>query len=303
MARNVEDLALLLSVIAGPSRRAPLSLETPGVGVRAAAARRPGRRTRRALGRPRRRVRRSTTPSPTWSARRPRCSRRTGPSVEDAHPVLHSADAAFRTLRAWLFQHRFRTLLEKRPDGFKPSLRDNILLGADLTGDDVARAYQQLTSIHDRMRAFFETVRRAGPAGEPGAAVQRRRGVPRRHQRRAPGDVPRLDAVGVPHHRHRLPGDLRARGLHARGLAGRASSWSAPPAASGGCSRSRTPSSRPPASVTGDPRSEPAHDPPRSGSASTPAARSPTSWPSTRRPASSRSPRRRRRRATRRSGS
>ena len=30
MARNVEDLALLLSVIAGPSRRAPLSLDTPG---------------------------------------------------------------------------------------------------------------------------------------------------------------------------------------------------------------------------------------------------------------------------------
>ena len=30
MARSVEDLALLLSVIAGPSRRAPLSLEAPG---------------------------------------------------------------------------------------------------------------------------------------------------------------------------------------------------------------------------------------------------------------------------------
>ena len=70
--------------------------------------------------------------------------------------MLHSADAAFRTLRAWLFQHRFRALLEKRPDGFKQSLKDNILLGADLSGEDVARAYQQLTSIHDRMRAFFE---------------------------------------------------------------------------------------------------------------------------------------------------
>ena len=80
-----------------------------------------------------------------------------GASVEDAHPVLHSADAAFRTLRAWLFQYRFRSLLEKRPDGFKQSLKDNIRLGADLTGADVARAYQQLTSIHDRMRAFFET--------------------------------------------------------------------------------------------------------------------------------------------------
>ena len=45
-----------------------------------------------------------------------------GATVEDAHPVLHSADAAFRTLRAWVFQSRFRALLEKRPDGFKQSL-------------------------------------------------------------------------------------------------------------------------------------------------------------------------------------
>jgi len=56
-----------------------------------------------------------------------------------------------------VFQYRFSTLLEKRPDAFKQSLRDNILLGADLSGADVARAYQQLTSIQDRMRAFFET--------------------------------------------------------------------------------------------------------------------------------------------------
>jgi len=80
-----------------------------------------------------------------------------GASVEEAHPVLHSADAAFRTLRAWVFHHRFRTLLDKRPEAFKPSLRENIELGADLTGADVARAYQQLTSLHDRMRSFFQS--------------------------------------------------------------------------------------------------------------------------------------------------
>jgi amidase len=80
-----------------------------------------------------------------------------GASVEDAAPVLHGADAAFRTLRAWLFQYRFRSLLEKRPEAFKPSLRDNIEAGADLSGFDVAQAYQRLTSIQDRMRVFFES--------------------------------------------------------------------------------------------------------------------------------------------------
>ena len=156
MARSVEDLAFLLSVIAGPSRRAPLSLESPGstfapplhgdlTGVRVALSTDLGgaftvdHAVAEVIG------------------RQAQVFEAAGATVEGAHPVLHSADAAFRTMRAWLFQARFRTLLEKRPDGFKQSLKDNILLGADLTGGDVARAYQQLTSIHDRMRAFFET--------------------------------------------------------------------------------------------------------------------------------------------------
>ena len=156
MARNVEDLALLLSVLAGPSRRAPLSLETPGAvfappvhgdlaGVRVALSIDLGGAFQ--------------VDHAVADVIRAQAGvlEAQGASVEDAHPVLHSADAAFRTLRAWLFQYRFHTLLEKRPDGFKPSLRDNILLGADLTGGDVAKAYQQLTSIQDRMRAFFET--------------------------------------------------------------------------------------------------------------------------------------------------
>jgi len=156
MARTVEDLAFLLSVMAGPSRRAPSSLEAPGstfappldgdlAGVRVALSVDLGGAFQ---------VERSVADVVAAQAG---VLEEAGATVEDAHPVLHSADAAFRTMRAWVFQARFATLLEKRPDAFKPSLRDNILLGADLTGLDVARAFQQLTSIHDRMRAFFET--------------------------------------------------------------------------------------------------------------------------------------------------
>ena len=156
MARSVEDLALLLSVLAGPTPRAPLSLETSGsafapplqgdlAGLRVALSVDLGGafQVDHAVADVVR------AQAAVFEAH--------GASVEDAHPVLHSADAAFRTLRAWLFHYRFRTLLDKRPDSFKPSLRDNILLGADLSGADIARTYQQLTSIHDRMRAFFET--------------------------------------------------------------------------------------------------------------------------------------------------
>jgi amidase len=156
MARTVEDLALLLSVVAGPSRRAPLSLEAPGstfapplrgdlTGVRVALSVDLGGAF--AVDRAVAEVVRAQA-SVLESA---------GATVEDAAPVLHSADAAFRTLRAWVFHTRFRALLDKRPDGFKDTLRANILEGADLTAGDVARAYQQLTSVADRMRAFFET--------------------------------------------------------------------------------------------------------------------------------------------------
>ncbi len=158
MARTVEDLAFLLSVIAGPSSRAPLSLEAPG------SAFAPPLRTDAGLSGVR--VALSTDLGGAFQvdhavaevvAAQAAVFTDAGATVEDAHPVLHSADAAFRTLRAWMFQHRFRALLDKRPDGFKQSLKDNILLGADLSGEDVAVAFQQLTSIHDRMRAFFET--------------------------------------------------------------------------------------------------------------------------------------------------
>lgn len=156
MARNVDDLALLLSVIAGPSTRAPMSLEAPGAtfsaplqgdlaGVRVALSVDLGAAF--------------AVDNAVAAVIKDQAAvfEGAGATVEDAHPVLHSADAAFRTLRAWVFQHRFRTLLAKRPDGFKQSLRDNITAGADLTGEDIARAYQQLTSIQDRMRTFFET--------------------------------------------------------------------------------------------------------------------------------------------------
>jgi amidase len=156
MARNVEDLALLLSVIAGPSRRAPLALEAPGTafappvvgdlrGVRVALSVDLGGMFE---------VDHAVS---SLVKEQVAVFEGAGANVEDAAPVLHGADAAFRTLRAWLFDYRFRRLLEKRPGAFKAALRDNITEGADLSGFDVAQALQRLTSIQDRIRVFFES--------------------------------------------------------------------------------------------------------------------------------------------------
>jgi amidase len=156
MARNVDDLALLLSVIAGPSRRAPTSLETPGSAFAPPVADTDLRGLRIALtvdlgGA-------LAVDSAVAQIVRDQATalEGLGATVEAAYPSLPSADQAFRTLRAWQFYNRFSRLVAHRPDGFKQSLRDNIKLGEALTGEDVARAYRQATTTMDRMRVFFE---------------------------------------------------------------------------------------------------------------------------------------------------
>jgi amidase len=155
MARTVDDLALLLSVIAGPTTRSRLALEAPGSTFAP-----PLQGTLRGL-----RVALSVDLGGAFQvdAQVADVVRRAGSTFADAgahvaddHLDVTGADAVFRTLRAWLFQHRFATMLEKRPEGFKPSLAENIRAGADLTGQDVARAFQRMTSLAEKVRLFFE---------------------------------------------------------------------------------------------------------------------------------------------------
>jgi len=80
---------------------------------------------------------------------------RAGARVHDAAPDLTLADDTFRTLRAWHLQSSYGGLLAAHPDAVKTSLADNIRLGADLTGADVARAYAQRSALAETMRTFF----------------------------------------------------------------------------------------------------------------------------------------------------
>lgn len=156
MARNVGDLALLLSVIAGPDPRTPLALETPGLTFGAP------------LGTDLRGVRVALSIDLGGAFEvdhdvaniidEQRAAFETaGADVEEAHPTLTGAEDTFRTLRAWLFQHRFAAMLKANPDSFKASLADNIRAGADLTGEDIARAYEARTRLSERVRTFFES--------------------------------------------------------------------------------------------------------------------------------------------------
>jgi len=156
MARNVGDLALLLSVLAGPDPRAPHALGDPGAtfappvtgslaGVRVALSVDLGGAFE---------VDDEVAAVVSSSAA---ALAGAGAAVTDAHPVLTEADDTFRTLRAWHFQARFGALLAEHPDAFKQSLADNIRAGEGLSGADVARAYAQRTALSERMRTFFES--------------------------------------------------------------------------------------------------------------------------------------------------
>ncbi|QIX28796.1 amidase [Nocardioides sp. JQ2195] len=154
LARNVGDLALLLSVQAGPDPRAPLALGDPG-----SAFAPPLRGSLEGV-----RVGLSVDLGGAFEvdAQVARVVEESassfsgaGAQVVRAHPDLGLAEDTFRTLRAWHFQAKFGRLLAENPGSFKDSLADNIRAGESLTGADVARAYAQRTALAERMRLFF----------------------------------------------------------------------------------------------------------------------------------------------------
>ncbi len=154
MARTVSDLALLLSVMAGPSPYAPLAATEPGTAFAP-----PLHGSLRGL-----RVAFSPDLGGAFAVEESVTSvleahRATfadaGAEVTETHPDVTGADEAFRTLRAWAFWVQHGQTLQQHPDGFKPALADNIRAGEHLTGDDVARAYAARTALLDRMRVFF----------------------------------------------------------------------------------------------------------------------------------------------------
>ncbi|MDQ6522501.1 amidase family protein [Nocardioides sp. LHD-245] len=154
MARNVGDLALLLSVMAGPDPRAPQALGDPGASFASPEpAKLAGLRVALSVDLGGALEVDHEVAAVVEDAGRALAA--AGASVGSAYPDLSLAEDTFRTLRAWHFQAKLGSLLAAHPDAFKPSLADNIRAGESLTGADIARAYTQRTALSETMRLFF----------------------------------------------------------------------------------------------------------------------------------------------------
>jgi amidase len=154
MARTVGDVALMLSAMAGPDRRAPNAVAEPGdrfraplgrdfKGVRIAWSRDLGglpvdRRVTNVLDAQR----------ATFAA--------LGCHVEDGEPDFAEARQVFQVQRALSFATRYGPLLERHRDQIKDTVIWNIEEGQKLTAREIGEVDQARTRLYHRVREFME---------------------------------------------------------------------------------------------------------------------------------------------------
>jgi amidase len=155
IARTVTDAALLLSVIAGPDARSPISILQPGSifspplerefkGVRVAWCKDLG-------GLPFDREVRTVVDSCRSIFEDLGCV------IDDAEPDFTGADEAFRTFRAMSFESWLKQRLGLSPGMLKQTITEEIERGSALSGPDIGRAARLQTDLYHRIRGFMET--------------------------------------------------------------------------------------------------------------------------------------------------
>jgi amidase len=155
MARNVEDLALLLDAMSGEYPADPLSLPSPTVSFLTAA--RSGRRPKRVAYSPDLGI---TPVDPEVAAITRKAAMRfaeAGAIVEEAHPDLREAHECFHVLRAFDFALTKAALLRSKRDMLKPEVIWNIEEGLKLTVEQLERAEAQRVAMTARTLEFFKT--------------------------------------------------------------------------------------------------------------------------------------------------
>jgi amidase len=155
MARNVEDLALLLDAMSGEHPADPLSL--PALPKSFLSAARSGKGPKRVAYSPDLGI---TPVDPEVAAITRKAAMRfaeAGAIVEEAHPDLSEAHECFHMLRAFDFAISKAALLRDKRDLLKPEVIWNIEEGLKLSVDDLIRAEAQRVAMTARTIEFFKT--------------------------------------------------------------------------------------------------------------------------------------------------
>lgn len=154
MARNVEDLALLLDAMSGAHPADPLSLPAPVPSFLQSV--RSGWKPKRIAYSPDLGI---TPVDPEVKAITRRAAERfetMGIIVEEAHPNLNEAHECFSTLRAFDFAITKAELLRTKRDLLKPEVIWNIEQGLTLKIEDIERAQAQRLTLVARAIDFFD---------------------------------------------------------------------------------------------------------------------------------------------------
>ena len=155
MARTVADVALLLSVQAGPDARSPIAIEQPGAPFAAE------------LGRELTGLRVAWSPDLGGAvsvdaavadriAPQVAVFEQLGCTVAQDCPDFAGAEDVFRMLRAWLFDLSLGGHRDRWPELLKESIVWNVDEGRKLTGADLARAERLHAALFHRVREFFD---------------------------------------------------------------------------------------------------------------------------------------------------
>ena len=154
MARNVEDLALLLDAMSGEHAADPLSLPTLPTSFLSAA--RSNRKPKRIAYSPDFGI---TPVDPEVKAVTRKAAERfaeAGAIVEEASPDFSEAHECFHVLRAFDFAISKAELLRTKRDQLKPEVIWNIEEGLKLTVEKLERAEAQRVAITARALEFFD---------------------------------------------------------------------------------------------------------------------------------------------------
>ena len=155
MARTVEDIALMLSAIAGPHPEVPLSIPQPGSVFAGSLDRDP------------KGLRIAWCAAPAGLPFDPRVravfrEQRSkfdalGCMVEDAEPDFSGAAESFRVLRALQFYQGLGSFLKTHRDQMKATVIQELERGARLTGPEIAEAETKRSDLFARMGQFMQT--------------------------------------------------------------------------------------------------------------------------------------------------